>query len=91
MLAGEVYFTYNSPMEKEQEQLVRQAKMLLDRLERLSADSIWAHRASGLRGSLIKKLAALDRGRFDISEIRELVRQGYFILYQAAREIPERE
>lgn len=30
--------------------------MLSDRLERISADSIWAHRASGVRGSLLRIL-----------------------------------
>jgi hypothetical protein len=31
-----------------------QARQLLARLERISADSIWARRASGYRGSLLK-------------------------------------
>ena len=36
-----------------EEQLVR---ILLARLERISADSVWAHRASGIRGALLNLL-----------------------------------
>jgi hypothetical protein len=32
------------------------ALLLITRLERLSADSYWAHQASGLRGSLLRSL-----------------------------------
>jgi len=35
------------------EQLIH---LLLSRLERISADSIWAHRASGIRGALLRLL-----------------------------------
>ena len=31
-------------------------RLLAERLERLSADSLWARRASGLRGNIIKVL-----------------------------------
>lgn len=31
-------------------------RMLTDRLERISADSVWAHRASGVRGALLRIL-----------------------------------
>jgi hypothetical protein len=37
-------------------------RLLAQRLERLSVDSIWARRASGLRGSLIKALDSVDAG-----------------------------
>ncbi len=30
--------------------------LLADRLERISADSVWAHRASGVRGTLLRAL-----------------------------------
>ena len=36
--------------------LVEIATILVERLERLSADSIWAHRASGVRGSLLRRM-----------------------------------
>ena len=78
-------------MHHEEKQLIRQARILLDRLERLSADSSWAHRASGLRGALLK---AVDKVSFsdcvlDIAYIEKLVERGYEILNQAAREIPD--
>lgn len=38
------------------DQQLGNARMLVARLERLSADSYWAHQASGLRGSLLRCL-----------------------------------
>lgn len=60
--------------------------LLLDRLERISADSPWAHQASGVRASLAKGLAAKNCG---LEEIEHLLHLGYQILEKAAREIPE--
>jgi hypothetical protein len=61
--------------------------MLLARLERISADSYWAHRASGARGSLIKLVEQMDAGTFIQSkEASELMDMGFRILEQAARE-----
>lgn len=40
--------------------LVYLGKLLISRLERLSADSVWAHRASGLRGALIRTLEQVE-------------------------------
>jgi hypothetical protein len=37
-------------------------KLLIDRLEHLSADSTYAHRASGLRGSLLRALDQIKNG-----------------------------
>ena len=65
----------------------KNAKMLLSRLERLSADSTWAHQASGLRGSLIRSLEAKE----EQSKLENLIAQGYELLEKAAREIPDRE
>jgi hypothetical protein len=60
-------------------------------LERLSADSIWAHRASGLRGSLFKSLEKIESGgqpsSSTMSELARLVSMGFDILEKAAREI----
>ena len=39
-----------------QAQIEKQAVLCISRLERLSVDSIWAHRASGVRGALLKLL-----------------------------------
>ena len=67
-------------------------RMLAARLERLSVDSIWARRASGLRGSLIKTLEAVDTG-LDVppGQLDMLIERSFQILRSAAREIPDAE
>jgi hypothetical protein len=67
-------------------------RMLAARLERLSVDSIWARRASGLRGSLIKTLESIDTG-LDIpaEQLDMLIERSFKILRSAAREIPDAE
>jgi len=67
-------------------------RMLAARLERLSVDSIWARRASGLRGSLIKALESIDAG-LDIpaGQLDMLIERSFQILRNAAREIPDAE
>ena len=75
------------------------AHQLLGRLERLSADSYWAHRASGLRGSLLKCVeqieSARDKNQVVDGEIWQkadnLILRGFWILEKAAREIRIRE
>jgi len=62
------------------------AKILLDRLERISADSPWAHQASGIRASLAKTLSQADA---DFEQLSALLEMGFFILESAAGEIPE--
>ncbi len=76
-------------MDEVSEKLYSQAKKLIQRLERLSADSIWAHRASGLRGALIRYLVDEDFLGKDIDQIQMLVDLGYDYLYKAAQEIPD--
>ncbi len=67
-------------------------RMLTLRLERLSVDSIWARRASGLRGSLIKALDALDSGMpMPTYQLDMLIESSFQILRNAAREIPDSE
>jgi len=44
------------------DQELQHAKLLILRLERLSVDSIWAHRASGLRGSLLRMVEENETG-----------------------------
>jgi len=59
--------------------------MLLARLERISADSFWAHRASGARGSLIKLVEQMETGAFiPPKEASELMEMGFIILEKAA-------
>ncbi len=66
-------------------------KVLLDRLERLSADSIYAHKASGIRGGILRYADAGNENRKDLSDpnLIKLIEQGYRILNRAAKEIPE--
>lgn len=61
-------------------------QLLLSRLERISADSHEAHRASGLRGALLRVLEQLEAGH-DVDEINLylLEEQGFSILQKAAR------
>ena len=67
-------------------------RMLTTRLERLSVDSAWARRASGLRGSLIKALSAADEGTPPTAEHLDLlIERSFEILSKAAREIPDAE
>jgi acyl-coenzyme A thioesterase PaaI-like protein len=69
------------------------AHRLAARLERLSADSTWAHRASGVRGSLLHWLddyavnPAPTAG--ELQRLNLLVNGAFEILTQAAREIRE--
>lgn len=58
-------------------------EMLVNRLERLSADSYWAHQASGVRGSLLR---VIDSGQVDPSRVNQLVEKGFEFLEKAARE-----
>jgi hypothetical protein len=63
------------------------ARLLLTRLERLSADSSWAHRASGLRGALLAVLeAAAEGGPFDPAYLQRCLQLGFQILERAARQ-----
>ncbi len=65
-------------------------RLLAGRLERLSADSLWARRASGLRGNIIKVLSEVDEGRVvEAGRIPPLIERAYEVLKQAAQEIPD--
>lgn len=75
-----------------QEARVDLLRLLATRLERLSVDSIWARRASGLRGSLIKALETIDlNGNVPIDQLDMLIEKSFEILRNAAREIPDAE
>ena len=64
-------------------QLVR---MLSERLERISADSVWAHRASGVRGSLLRLLDEGEKGhRPDPKTVLLVTSTALHILTQAAK------
>lgn len=78
--------------------LLEQAELLVSRLERLSADSIWAHRASGYRGALLRSIAQVrnelsagtkkQNGEAqELKYLANLLENGYDLLERAAREI----
>lgn len=77
------------------DQNIELINMLLARLERLSADSYWAHQASGIRGSLLKYVEAEAKKKSTIStiytadqenEAAALIELGFKVLEKAARE-----
>ena len=61
------------------------AKILLDRLERISADSSWAHQASGVRASIAK---IISHGDPDLTQLSPLLELGFLILENAAGNYP---
>ena len=71
-----------------------QAAQLIARLERISVDSIWAHRSSGFRGSLLKWMekaeghlaAGTPLQPSDLESYNRLMDIGLSILTRAARE-----
>lgn len=73
--------TLDEPYREELEQLV-------NRLERLSADSTYAHQASGLRGTLLRHIERIENGKqVNYCELSQLVESGFEILRLAAKEI----
>lgn len=69
---------------EENEKIIR---LLLPRLERISVDSYWAHRASGVRGALIKILERIETGQAINSEsMKTNILIGFEILKEAAEE-----
>lgn len=69
---------------KSDEALIR---LLLTRLEHISVDSYWAHRASGIRRSLVRTLERLEQNvPVQDAVLTPLLEQGFFVLEQAARE-----
>ena len=62
-------------------------RLLLARLERISADSFWAHRASGIRGALLRVVEQVEAGAdADASYVNYLIECGFDILDKTARE-----
>lgn len=71
-------------MEKESLELIR---LLLARLERVSVDSYWAHRASGVRGALLRIVDEIESQRApDHHRLEDLCKIGFQILERAAGE-----
>ncbi len=66
---------------------IQMLQMLLARLERVSVDSYWAHRASGVRGSLLRSLEILEAGQpVDTVLLKTVQDRAFRILELAARE-----
>jgi hypothetical protein len=65
-------------------------RLLTSRLERLSVDSRWARRASGLRGNIVKVLEEADSGKeIPAARLDLLTEAAFDILRRAAKEIPD--
>jgi hypothetical protein len=65
-------------------------RLLIARLERLSADSLWARRASGCRGALLKLQEEIESGQpYDADRLQFLLDWGFEMLHRAARELIE--
>ena len=66
---------------------LRTLHFLLSRLERISADSSVAYRASGVRGSMLRMVEKLEKGRPVLGvDVRRLIENGYALLEKAAEE-----
>ena len=69
------------------EEPLRTLRFLLARLERISADSVVAHRASGVRGAMFRALDQLEKQeQVSEYEVKRLIDSGYLLLQRAARE-----
>jgi hypothetical protein len=80
------------------EEPLRTLRFLLARLERISADSVVAHRASGVRGAMFRVLDQLEKQeqacpdaqradrRVSDEEVKRLIQSGYVFLHRAAKE-----
>lgn len=79
-------------MKKNQIEITRDlAEILLYRLEKISADSAWAHQASGIKASIAKILVREELLAEDpvIQNLDELLKLGFEILEKVAGEIPD--
>jgi len=66
---------------------IKLIRLLLARLERVSVDSYWAHRASGIRGALLRTLDENEKGTSaGQANTAELISSAFKILTRAARE-----
>lgn len=74
---------------------IEHAWLVVRRLERISADSIWAHRSSGYRGALIRALEQYERAAGEALPERDrldfVLRWSYQLLENAARELGDPE
>ena len=80
--------------------LLKQARLLAARLERLTPDSSWARRASGCRGTVVRLIDELESGISPtpppassrnpqletMAALEHVLQQGFAILHAAAKE-----
>jgi len=66
---------------------LRTLRFLLARLERISADSVTAHRASGVRGAMLRVIDQLEKQE-QVPEyvVKRLIESGFVLLQRAAEE-----
>ena len=76
-------------LSEQHEKQLYQAALLIRRLARLSADSTWARRASGVRAAIDKAITKNDQPNFN--HLGSLIESGFSLLENAAREIPSPE
>ena len=80
-----------NPPSDQDDHLLATARLLATRLERLSADSTCAHRASGCRGALLKLMEEIETAPVgqapDWDRLAFLVGWGFDLLEEAARQI----
>ncbi|HMN60349.1 MAG TPA: hypothetical protein PJ988_08295 [Anaerolinea sp.] len=78
---------------------LQQAREIVRRLERISADSTWAHLSSGVRGALWRSIEQLERslrgkarfGRKELADLDTLLDQAFEMMTSAAKEIPYKD
>lgn len=79
----------------EAELLYEQARLIVERLERISVDSIWARRSSGHRGALLQWTERLEGKKMEgglelepeeIARLKALVDMGFKLMEKAALE-----
>ena len=72
--------------------LLEEAKQLVAYMEKLKPDSVWARRASGTRGSLLRLTSRYSAVAELTPNVRrrmtELIKLGNYYLHRAAKEIP---
>jgi len=66
------------------------ARLVVERLEKVSADSIWARRSSGVRGNLLRLLDEFEKNpppsEHQVKRLENLCQAGFTMLENAARE-----
>ena len=66
---------------------LRTLNLLLSRLERISADSSVAYRASGVRGAMLRVMEKIEDGKpVSSQDVKRLIESAYLLLQKAARE-----